>query len=268
MSDDDDWDSVPVVLNKSAIKDDDEERVQLEESVKSKESSKPKNALDEKAALAKATAQSKSKQREREEELARQAESERNAKPMTAEERAAEALRRRRLVEESDAELVKDLYGTGSGSQAQKASAISASAAQARALDGVQDLDTISGMLATVQLDTPRQTNELCVALTKRVERGGKKAVLAFLKEFMREASEPINDDDVNELIGVLTVIRNEKVKAKNLKKKGAGAPKPKLNTSGLDRPGGDRYDLDGIDDRGTRGKGFKNPYEAEDDFM
>ena len=264
MADDDDWDSVPITLNvKKPVSnvpvDEDEERVEIEE-VKTKETSKPKNAVDEKTALAKANMQSKAKQREREEELARQAS---NAKPMTAEEKAAEAVRLRKLVEDSDNELLKDMFGGGKVA----APVVSVSAMQAKARDGVQDIDSLTALFGEVQLDTPRQMVDMSVALAKRLELLGRKSSLNFLKELTKVASGPLSDEEVNDLIGSLTIIKNEKVKAKLAKnKKTAAAPKPKLNTSGLDKVGGDRYDMDGVDERGARG-GVKNPYD-DDDFM
>jgi len=265
MADDDDWDAVPINLNvKSALKvDEDDERVELEE-VTTKETSKPKNAVDDKTALARATVQSKAKQKEREEELARIAEKERNARALTPEEKAAEALRLRRLQEESEASLVQDLFG---GSRP-AAPVITASAAQAKALDGVQDIESLSAIFADIQLDTPRQHVDLAEAISRRLEGLPKKAALTFLKEFLRIATNPLNDEDVNDLLGTVTVIKNDKVKARLAKKKAAAAPKPKLNTSGLEKAGGDRYDMDDIDERGRRGKGAaKNPYD-DDDFM
>ena len=267
MADDDDWDSVPITLSvkKPVAVDEDDERVQLEE-VTTKETSKPKNAVDEKTALAKANLKSKQKQKEREEELARELERARNAKPMTKEEQAAEALRLRRLVEEADNELTKDLFGGVTATEP----VLSASAVQAKALDGVQDAESLIALMQSVQLDTPRQNQELATAVSKRLQGTMKKNAVMFLKELLRSATAPLTDEEVNELIGVLTVIKNDKVKAKLAKKKTAagGPPKPKLNTSGLDRPGGDRYDMDDVDERGARGRGgTRNPYD-DDDFM
>jgi hypothetical protein len=240
-----------------------EEAVELEE-VTTKETSKPKNAIDEKAALAKAKVASKSKQKEREEELAREVERARNAKPMTAEEKATEAARLRKLVEESDNELARDLF-----SGVQKAGATGGAAAfAARAVDGVQDADSLAAMMHMVDLSTTKQASELATAMSRRLEMDSKKIAVYFLKDLLRASCASLNDEEVLELIGVLNVIKNEKVKAKlaKTKKPVAAAPKPKLNSMGLDKPGGDRYDMDFADERG--GKGGKSGAYDDDDFI
>jgi hypothetical protein len=263
---DDDWDSVPIALNvkKPVVVDEDDERVELEE-VTTKESSKPKNAVDEKSALAKANQKSKAKQREREEELARELERARNAKPMTREEQAAEALRLRRLVEEADNELTKDLFG---GVRNSSEPTLSASAVEAKSRDGVQDAESLIALMASVQLDTPRQNQELAIAVSKRLDGTLKRNAVMFLKELLRAATASLNDEEVNDLVGTLNVIKNDKVKAKLAKKKtpAAAVPKPKLNTLGLDKAGGDRYDMGDADERGAGG-GRRGAYD-DDDFM
>lgn len=275
MSDEDDWDVGPIQLKKPVKVDEDDERVQIEVATGSSESSKPKNAIDEKAALAKANAQTKTRQKERDEELARIAERERNARPMTAEEKAADALRLRQLQEESENELMKEMFGAGAirttqpSTGAASTPSAAASVSRIRSQDGVQDIDSLTQLMLDVQLDTPRQSMDLATAMTRRFEMIPKKSTVNFLGELLRETTKPMTEDDVNELIGVLTVIKNDKVKQKFAKKKAAGVAKPKLNTSGLDKPGGDRFDMDGVDAKGVKGKGYKNPYEDDDDgFM
>lgn len=270
MSDDDDWD-VPVAIKKPVVVDEDDEKVEIEESTTSKESSKPKNAIDEKAALVKAQAQSKSKQKEREEELARIAEREKNARPMTAEEKAAEALRLRRLQEDSEAEMMKDVFGAGniktSTTGGATATATKATVAAPRPrTEGEQDIESLNSLLLEVDLNTPRQLVDFSKALANRLEKVPKKSSLSLLKDLIKDATVPLTEEEVNELIGILTVIKSDKLKQKLAKKKAAGVAKPVLNTSGLNKAGGDRYDMDDIDDR-PKGKGYKNPYE-DDDFM
>jgi len=266
MADDDDWDTAPVVVNIKkpvAAVDDEEEVVELEESIAAQETTKPKNAVDEKAALAKAKVASKAKQKEREEELAREAERARNAKPMTAEEKAAEALRLRKLVEEADNELTKDLFSGVSKPAA------SQSATAAKAKDGVQDAESLIAMMNSIDLNTVKQVSDLAGAVSRRFDTAPKKMSVQFLKDLLRAATVSLNDEDVNEIIGVLTVIKNDKVKAKMAKTKKpavVNVPKPKLNSMGLDKAGGDRYDMDYVDERGNRG-GKYSAYD-EDDFM
>jgi translation initiation factor 3 subunit J len=269
MADDDDWDTVPIQLNiKKPVhfSDEEQEQVEIEEVIASKEVTKPKNVVDEKTALAKAKSASKAKQKEREDELAREAERARNAKPLTAEEKAAEALRLRKLVEEADNELTKDLFSGVAGSQGSGA----ATGFAAKHADGIQDIDSLSAMLHLVDLSGTKQASELASALSRKLELGTKKVSVSFLKDLLRGSTVSLADEEVNELINLLSVIKNEKVKAKMAKKKtpAAAAPKPKLNTLGLEKPGGDRYDMDDVDERGRSGKkGASSAYD-DDDFM
>jgi len=185
-------------------------------------------------------AQSKQKQKERETELAREAERARNAKPMTAEEKQAEALRLKRIVEEQDAALAGDLFGS-SASSAPPPSGVSA----AKAKDGVfQDADSLKAVLSRVQLSTAKETDDFAKAVGTRLEMGvSRPLTVAFLKSLLREATKALTDDDVNDVSGVLNVIKNEKVKAKMAKKKPVAAVKPKGN---LNMVSDSKFDLDG----------------------
>jgi translation initiation factor 3 subunit J len=253
---DDDWDA-PITLNKPVpLFDDEDEAVDLDVSGTT-ESTKPKKAVDEKQALSKAKSASKQKQKERDEELAREAERARSARPMTAEERVAEQLRLKRLVEEADAQLAGDLFGGAPGGKP----GVNA----AKAADGVQDVDTLKAVLQRVSLNTNKETDDLAKAVGQRLELGVTRAMtVAFLKNLLRNTCQTLTDEDVLEITGVLNVIKNEKVKAKLAKKKPATTAKPKGNL-GL---GGDtKFDLDGTVSQ-SRGVGHVGGAFDDDDFM
>ena len=184
--------------------------------------------------------------------MAREAERARSARPMTAEEKQAEALRLKRIVEEQDAALAGDLFG----SSASAPSGVSA----AKAKDGVfQDADSLKAVLSRVQLSTTKETDDFAKAIGTRLEMGvSRPLTVAFLKSLLREATKALTDDDVNDVSGVLNVIKNEKVKAKMAKKKPVAAVKPKGNLNLLSDS---KFDLDGT--LGQRAGAFD-----DDDFM
>lgn len=181
---------------------------------------------------------------------------ERASRPMTAEEKREEALRVRRAVEEADHELSDALFGNKPKTVASVAApapvvtAKKAAAATANAAN-LQDLKGLTEFFSTVPLTNTNQAKNAAVALGKRVSAAKKDAHLAFVKELLKECCEVLTDNDVNELTGVLSVIKNDKVKAKFAKKTVA---RPNLNTRGLDKDGGERDDHDDYDDHYDEG--------------
>jgi len=266
MSDDDDWDA-PIALKKPApssapkFDDEDEEQVDLTEGESSLETSKPKKAVDPKQALAKANSLSKQKQREREEELAREAERARSARPMTEAEKLAEQLRLKKLVEEADANLAGDLFGAPASTSTSSGSGNAALLA-AKAKDGIfQDVDSLKAVLMRVQLTTTKETDDFAKAVGQRLEMGvSRPLTVSFLKNLLRHSCQGLTDEDVNDVTGVLNVIKNEKVKAKLAKKKPVAAVKPKGN---LNYGGDSKFDLDGTVGQRTGLDKFD-----DDDFM
>ena len=129
-------------------------------------------------------------------------------------------------------------------------------------LDGVQNLDSLNALLRSINLSSGKQATEFATAVSNKLELGAKKISVSFLKDLLRASCESLSEEEVAEILGVVTVIKNEKTKAKMAKKK--GGPKPKLNTRGLDNLGGDRYDMDAVDERGRKiDRGFD-----DGDFM
>ncbi|KAH9260662.1 hypothetical protein BASA81_001129 [Batrachochytrium salamandrivorans] len=183
---------------------------------------------------------------------------ERASRPMTAEEKREEALRVRRAVEEADHELSDALFGNKPKASAAPVAAPVVTAKKAAAATAnaanLQDLKGLTEFFATVPLTNTNQAKNAAVALGKKVSAAKKDAHLMFIKELLKECCEVLTDNDVNELTGVLSVIKNEKVKAKFAKKTVA---RPNLNTRGLDKDGGERDDHDNYDD-----------YYDEGDFM
>ena len=218
------------------------------------EGSKPRtNNSDE----LKAKTISKSKQKEREDALKREAE--RSRLPMTAEERLEEQMRLRRLQEESDAELTAELYG-----KANLVSTKNETGKTSKAMSGVYDFASLSEFLDEMDLSTGAKASELARTVSKRLNNSKitTASIVMFLKEISRTATTGLNDEQVNEVISVLTVIKNDKIKAK-VKKPIGKVEKPKLNDT-------DKYDRD-LDlelARGVGGKPGGRKFDPDEDFM
>eukprot|EP00640_Fibrocapsa_japonica_P002786 CAMPEP_0113943470 /NCGR_PEP_ID=MMETSP1339-20121228/24671_1 /TAXON_ID=94617 /ORGANISM="Fibrocapsa japonica" /LENGTH=255 /DNA_ID=CAMNT_0000948351 /DNA_START=125 /DNA_END=892 /DNA_ORIENTATION=+ /assembly_acc=CAM_ASM_000762 len=168
----------------------------------------------------------------------------------TADERK---LRERRQVEEADHHLTDDLF---SGiDDKPRTNGVATTSGKGKTKMTAADIETMT--MSTIQ-------DHLAVAiqLGNKLSKSQGHHALAFFKEVIKKGEEPLSVDDVGEMIAVLNVIKNDKVKAQKGKKKGAmkkatktdKATKAKhTDTFGGDWDGADQYD---------------NYADAYDDFM
>lgn len=178
------------------------------------------------------------------------------SRPLTAEEKRAEAARIRKAVEDSEQELSEALFGNAPKPKTSvNATPAPSKPAAKKAAASVQDVKGLTEFFSEVPLTNTNQAKNAAVALGKNVAKAKKDVHLMFVRELLKECCEALTDNDVNELTGVLSVIKNEKVKAKFAKKTTA---KPALNSKGLDKMGGERDDHDD----------YYDDYYDEGDFM
>lgn len=219
---------------------DEEEAVDLGTSAVASEGSKPKKAVDS----SKLKAKKASKQREKElaKQLEEEAEAARNAKPLTKEERNAEKLRLQRLVEEADNDLTNDLF-------------------QVKKEEGKLDAESIQALLQNIPLETDDDFKSFATAVGKRVEIEDKPFLaIEFLKELCRSVGRGLKGADLAEVIGVLGVVKNEKIKSQLNKKKKKGGKKF-ANVARKD------FDIDG-DTRGAGAAGAGFTDDVDGDFF
>jgi hypothetical protein len=125
-----------------------------------------------------------------------------------------------------------------------------------RKVDGTVDLDTITQLLSQIQLAGEQDYSTLAKALSKRLEMEDRRMrTREFIKEFLRMATVPLTDEDVVDIGNVLSVIKNEKVKTRQGKKKKKVAKATVKMQRGL------------FDDVGDGGKGSAG-YDDDLDFM
>jgi len=200
--DDDDWESnTNLVAPPSApVESEEDEEVVSSDDETALESSKPKKATDPNKVKAKAV--SKAKQKELETKLLQEQEAAKSQKSMTKEERISEKLRLQKLVEESDMAIADDLFNLKKEA-------------------GVFDSASMQTLLQTVPLDTEDHYKDFASAIGTRIEIEDN-ALFAkeFLKEIGRAVGRAISGGDLAEVISVLGVVKNEKVKQKLGKKK------------------------------------------------
>lgn len=168
------------------------------------------------------------------------------ARPMTEEERLAEQLRVRKLQEDADADLAKDLFDAHEPKEVKPA---------VETVKKVVKAGNSKSALDSLELTNHKQAVDLATIISGKLET--KKATMSFLKEVLKRSAPTLASEEVNELITMLKTIES-KTKAKSTTNK----VKPKLNMSGLDKPGGERDDMDDVDDRGRRGG-----YSGYDDY-
>jgi translation initiation factor 3 subunit J len=231
---------------------DEEEVVDSDEDDKAVEGAKPKKAGEPGKVTAKALG--KAKQKELEKAMAAEAEATKAVKALSKEEKIAEKLRLQKLVEESDHAIAEDLFGVAEG--APKAPAPPAAAA----VDAGGD--ALLATLMAVKLDSEEAYKALANTVGRRVEVEDKPFLAKeFLKEIGRAIGRSISGEDLAEVIAVLGVVKNSKVKVELGKKKKVVKGK-KLNVGG----GGD-FDMDGEEmPRGAGGEYYGNPLDG--DFM
>mmetsp|Transcript_1300 Transcript_1300/g.1641 ORF Transcript_1300/g.1641 Transcript_1300/m.1641 type:complete len:255 (+) Transcript_1300:449-1213(+) len=213
-SDDDDWEkdaadlTLPGLKKEPVVADtfsDEEEGVDFSDEIAATERSKPKKKDDSKL---KAKLASKNKKKELEAELAAEAERAKNLKPLTKEEKIAEKLRLQKLVEESDNAITNDLFN-------------------AKKEEGKLDADAIAALLQSIPLNDESDYKDFAAAVGKRVEVEDKPFLAKeFVKELCRAVGRSVSGEDLAEVISVLGVVKNEKVKTQLNKKKKKGGKK------------------------------------------
>jgi len=188
---------------------------------------------------------SKQKQKELEKKLEEEAEAARNAKPLTKEEKAAEKLRLQRLSQEADMAVMGEMF-------------------QQKMEEGRLDAEAIQGVLSNVPLESEEQFKDLAQAVGHRVEVEDKPFLAKeFLKEIARQVGRALSGDDLVEVISVLNVVKNEKIKAQLNKKK----KKPNKKFANVSREKDD-YDFSGADARGIAHAASYTNEELDGDFM
>mmetsp|Transcript_17621 Transcript_17621/g.31068 ORF Transcript_17621/g.31068 Transcript_17621/m.31068 type:complete len:251 (-) Transcript_17621:584-1336(-) len=212
--DDDDWESGAAPLPPlpgtaaaaPAVTEDafsDEEAV-TDDDMEATEKPKPRKPGD--SSKAKAKALSKAKQKDLQKQLEAEAEALKAATLMTKEEKIAEKARLQKLVEEADHELTNELFGV-------------------KKEEGKLDVDAILSLLMSIPLETEEDYINLGQAVGRRIEVEDKPFLAKeFLKEVGRHVGRNIPGEDLAEVISLMGVVKNEKVKTQlNKKKKKAG---------------------------------------------
>ena len=155
--------------------------------------------------------------------------------PKTTEERLAEKMRLQKLVEEADHALTEALF--------------------AKKDAGVVDSESMLAAIADVPLNNEKHFELFAAAISKTVKiKGSTLRQREFLKAVCRDVADNLTGDDIVEVVKVLNVIKNEKVKAKLNKKtkkaKKKGKTFAKMSRDVFDDHGiGNDYDDYGDDD-------------------
>ncbi|GBG30665.1 Eukaryotic translation initiation factor 3 subunit J [Hondaea fermentalgiana] len=256
--DDDDWETAAdqVLAAADGVDDDkaaaaaledsdDEEVVDFGNEAEASEATKARKQGD--AAKAKAKKMTKAKKKEMEEKLEKEAEALRNAKPLSKEEKIAEKQRLQQLAEESDLSLMGEMF-------------------QAKKDEGTLDAQAIQSLLQAVPLEEEEQYKDFASAIGHRIEvEDDSFMTKEFLKELCRHLGRTIKGEDFAEVVAVLNVIKNERVKTdQNKKKKKVGKKFANVARSNTD----DLADFSGADARGLAHAASYVDENLDGDFM
>mmetsp|Transcript_948 Transcript_948/g.2230 ORF Transcript_948/g.2230 Transcript_948/m.2230 type:complete len:263 (-) Transcript_948:126-914(-) len=223
---------------------DDEEVVDFAGEGDATDGTKPRNASS-KPKVKKVSKLAKKK--ELEEKMAAEAEALKNAKPLSKEEKMAEKQRLQQLAEEADLSLMGEMF-------------------QAKKAEGSLDTKAIQGLLQAVPLDTEEQYKDFASAIGHRIEvEDDSFMTKEFLKELCRHLGRTIKGEDFAEVVAVLNIIKNERVKTDLSKKKKKGGKKfANVARSNND----DLADFSGADARGAAHAASYRDEDIDGDFM
>jgi hypothetical protein len=248
MADDiDDWEAAPITLNTKSLNGygDEVDDEHAEEEFKTSNNTKSTTTTTTKSNKKSATTTAP-------------------AKPLTAAERNAEALRLKKLVEEADARLAGNLFGNNLNKTGEGGGGGGGNGGD----DSKQIIDALSILpqfLSTVRLESVSDGETLANAMGEKLKTCtlNNRVLSDTIKIMLRQATANLGDEDVTDIINSLTIIKGEKLKAKQkTKMPGMKKPKPKLNESS------DKGDVDIDMDIGRISSKGKSVALDEDDFM